>query len=257
MTEVETVAVRPVLPRFRLVAGQAPCLLLWDVDHTLIASEGVSKEIYAAAFRNLTGREASHPARTEGRTDPQIVEGMLTDHGIEPSEDYARRLHEVLASAGREKATRLRERGYALPGAAEALRLLSDTDGVAQSVLTGNIMLNAVVKLAAFGLDGWLDFSVGGFGSDHIVRSKLVGVAEARAQIKYGVLAEEWSTVLVGDTPRDVEAGRDGGARVVGVATGESSVSELEDAGADVVLANLVDAQRVAQTVMSLALRPA
>lgn len=246
-------AAKPVLPRFRLVDGRSPCLLLWDVDHTLIASEGVSKEIYAAAFKQLTGDEPSHPARTEGRTDPQIIEGMFADHAIDLSDHHVRRLHVSLASAGREKAQQLRDRGHALPGAVEALQVLSDTDGVAQSVLTGNIMLNAVVKLAAFGLDGYVDFSVGGFGSDHIVRSKLVAIAKARAEIKFGVLFGQWRVVLVGDTPRDVEAGRDGGARVLGVATGGSSMADLEAAGADVVLPGLLDTEQVTRTVLDLA----
>lgn len=253
MSETVAVDARPVLPWFRLVDGQAPCLLLWDIDYTLIANEGMSKEIYAAAFRRLTGREPKHLARTAGRTDPQIMAGMLLDHGLEPSDDYGRRMHEALAGAGREKASRLREKGRALPGAVDALRALGSTDGVAQSVLSGNILLNAVVKLAAFDLDGFLDFSVGGFGSDHELRSKLVGIAEARAHIKYGVPAEDWSTVLIGDTPRDVDAAKSGGARVVGVATGENSVAELEAAGADVVLTDLLDTERVRQTVLELA----
>lgn len=48
-------------------------------------------------------------------------------------------------------------------------------------------------------------------------------------------------TVLVGDTPLDVRAGLVGGARVVAVATGLFGVDELVAAGADVVLADLVD----------------
>lgn len=254
VTEAGTAAERPVLPPFRLVDGRPPVLLLWDVDHTLISSEGVSKEIYAAAFRQLTGCEASRPARTEGRTDPQIMEGMLADHGLPLSEHLLRTMHESLAGAGRKHAHRLRELGQALPGAPESLQILRDTDGVAQSVLTGNILLNAVVKLAAFDLDGYVDFSIGGFGSDHVVRSKLVAIAKARAEIKLRVPSQEWSVVLVGDTPRDVQAGRDGGARVLGVATGESSVAELEAAGADVVLRGLLDADRVARTVLELAM---
>jgi len=46
---------------------------------------------------------------------------------------------------------------------------------------------------------------------------------------------------LIGDTERDVAAGRDGGAKVVGVATGVTSEDELRAAGADAVLADLAD----------------
>jgi len=101
----------------------------------------------------------------------------------------------------------IRERGRALPGAEAALAALAADAGVVQSLLTGNVQPNALVKLAAFGLDGYLDFEVGGFGSDHRHRPSLVGVARAKAERKYGVAFDGTATVLVGDTPLDVAAG--------------------------------------------------
>ena len=56
-------------------------------------------------------------------------------------------------------------------------------------------------------------------------------------------------TVLVGDTPLDVKAAHDGGARVVAVASGPYGAAELEQAGADVVLADLADAERAIAAV--------
>ena len=44
--------------------------------------------------------------------------------------------------------------------------------------------------------------------------------------------------MVVGDTPRDVEAAHGAGAIAVGVATGEYTVDQLADAGADHVLAS-------------------
>src|SRR4029450_11048669 len=79
------------------------------------------------------------------------------------------------------KAAVIRERGRALPGARETLEVLSRTEGVVQSLLTGNLRPNALLKLASFGLDGYLDFESGGFGSDHPHRPHLVGVARAKA----------------------------------------------------------------------------
>lgn len=113
--------------------------------------------------------------------------------------------------------------------------------GVIQSVLTGNIMPNALVKLSTFGLDRWLDLNVGAFGEDRRVRADLVPVAQSRAAERYGFDAGRSVTVLIGDTRLDVRAGLDGGARVVGVATGVATTDELKDAGADAVLADLSD----------------
>jgi phosphoglycolate phosphatase len=43
-----------------------------------------------------------------------------------------------------------------LPGVAGLLARLAADDDVVQTVLTGNIAANAMVKVAAFGLDRWL-----------------------------------------------------------------------------------------------------
>ncbi len=49
------------------------------------------------------------------------------------------------------------------------------------SVLTGNIGPNARVKLAAFGLDGLVDLSIGAYGAGSADRSALVDTALVRA----------------------------------------------------------------------------
>ena len=122
--------------------------------------------------------------------------------------------------------------------------------GVVQSLLTGNIEPNAAVKLAAFGLEAYLDFDVGGFGSDDPHRPNLVAVARRKAKQKYGIEFDPATTVLVGDTPLDVAAGRDGGARVVAVATGPYGVDELEATGADAVLPDLRDTDRALGAIL-------
>jgi phosphoglycolate phosphatase len=66
-------------------------------------------------------------------------------------------------------------------------------------------------------------------------------VARAKAERKHGTAFDGTATVLVGDTPLDVAAGRAGGARVVAVATGPFRVEELEETDADAVLEDLHD----------------
>lgn len=216
-------------------------LVLWDVDHTLLENGGISKEVYAAAFAELTGRPAEHLPRTNGRTDPAVLADLLDAHGIAATDVAAERMLPALATAMASKAELLRARGSALPGAAAALAALAAVPGVVQAPLTGNIRPNALVKLAAFGLDTYLDFDAGSYGSDHSVRAELVGIAQRRAAARYGVTFDADNTVLVGDTWRDVRAGRDGGARVVAVATGTDSIDRLREAGADAVRPDLRD----------------
>jgi phosphoglycolate phosphatase-like HAD superfamily hydrolase len=72
-----------------------------------------------------------------------------------------------------------------------------------------------------------------------------VPVARLAASQAYGADFGGWSTVLVGDTPLDIEAALATGARAVGVATGGYSEAELAAAGAHTVLPDLTDTARV------------
>lgn len=225
-------------------------LVLWDIDHTLIENYGVNKEIYGWAFELLTGRPAEHRARTEGRTEPEIMRNMLIEHGIEPAADHMANVLEVLDSATSFKMDAMREQGHELPGASEALAALQSTPGVIQSVLSGNIKPNAVAKLSAHGLERFIDFEVGGYGSDDHMRDNLVAIAQGRASSKFCVAFDKDNTVLIGDTSRDVQAGRNGGAYVIAVASGSESMEELQAAGADLVLQDLRDTEAVVAAVM-------
>jgi phosphoglycolate phosphatase-like HAD superfamily hydrolase len=231
---------------------QAPVswlLVLWDVDHTLIENNGVNKETYAKAFELLTGRQAEHKAETEGRTEPEIMQNMLAAHGITSTGEHGARMVEALEAATSANAARLRDRGHELPGARDALAAFQGMPGIVQSVLSGNTRQNAYTKLSAFGLHEYLDFEVGGYGSDDHVRANLVGVAQHRASAKYGVTFGPAATVLIGDTPRDVRAGLDGGAHVVAVASGSDDMDSLRKEGAEVVLPDLRDTQAVVDAV--------
>jgi phosphoglycolate phosphatase len=224
-------------------------LILWDIDHTLIDNRGVNKQTYALAFEMLTGQRAEHAARTEGRTEPEIMQNMLLAHGIDPTPDYVSRLPAVLESATLLRASELRDRGCELPGARKALIELQRSPEIVQSVLTGNIKPNAITKLSVFGLESLVDFEVGGYGSDNDVRANLVGFAQQRATVKYGVRFHKTNTILIGDTPRDVQAGRSGGARVIAVASGADGEDALRAEGADIVLPDLANTDAVVRAV--------
>lgn len=217
-------------------------IVLWDIDHTLIDNAGVSKEIYAAAFETVTGEHPAEPAVTEGRTDRLIMRSMFRRNGVDEPEWP--QVETALAEAGEERREVLRERGTALPGVREALKEASVHDGWASSVLTGNIAANARVKLAAFGLDGLLDLPVGAYGADAVERPHLVDIARRRIHRDCG-LPVATPVVLVGDTPRDVEAALTSGVHIIAVATGVDSPSSLAAAGARVVLPDLTDTDRV------------
>ncbi|MFG3233815.1 HAD family hydrolase [Streptomyces antibioticus] len=224
--------------------------VLWDIDHTLIENAGVSKEIYAAAFAALSGREPTQPARTDGRTDRLIMRDMFVREGL-PVPDWPF-IETALAQAGEARLDELRRRGTALPGVHQALKAVSAQSGWVSSVLTGNIAANARVKLAAFGLDSLLDLQVGAYGADAELRPHLVAVARERVLRLRGVPAGV-PTVLVGDTPRDVEAALTTGSRILAVASGIHTPEELIGAGATDILPDLSDTKCVLGILKSFA----
>ncbi|GGR80313.1 haloacid dehalogenase [Streptomyces eurythermus] len=230
--------------------GAMELIVLWDIDHTLIENAGVSKEIYTAAFSLLAGREPSEPARTEGRTDRLIMRDMFLRAGL-PVPGWPV-IENALTRAGQERLDDLRMRGRVLPGVHEVLKSASARSDWVSSVLTGNIAANARVKLSAFGLDALLDLPVGAYGADAGHRPGLVAIARERMQrlrdVPAGVPA-----VLVGDTPRDVEAALATGSGILAVASGVHSPEELAAAGAQEVLPDLSDTRRVISVLESFA----
>jgi phosphoglycolate phosphatase-like HAD superfamily hydrolase len=217
-------------------------LVLWDIDGTLLHAGEAGRNGIAAAYRALTGRDATALLPFHGQTELAYFRELLVSNGTEPSPDLLRRVPDVVAEAFAELGPQMLRTGYPMPGAVVAIRHVGSLHpGVRQSVLTGNIRANAELKLRTFGLADGVEFEIGAYGSDAEHRADLVPVAIARATARTGMRITARNVVLVGDTPRDVEAGRAHGVRVVGVATGAYGAERLRAEGADVVLADLTD----------------
>jgi phosphoglycolate phosphatase-like HAD superfamily hydrolase len=107
----------------------------------------------------------------------------------------------------------------------------------------------AALKLRRAGLGAGLDLDAGAYGDVHEVRAELVTAARHAARQLYGLDFPGAATVLVGDTPLDVEAALATGARAVAVATGSYPAADLTAAGAHVVLPDLTDTARVVAAV--------
>ncbi|MEU0811247.1 HAD family hydrolase [Streptomyces sp. NPDC005970] len=217
----------------------AKVLVLWDIDHTLVDTRGVGRELWAQAFEDVTGHPMQKQAKIDGSTEPVILRQTLRLHGLQDNRRQFERFAKALGTAHVRRAAELRERGHALPGAPSLLAALASRDGVAQTVVTGNVRAAAEVKLAAFGLDRHLDLTIGAFGEDADARPELVRTALKRAQVLPA------QAVLLGDTPADVRGALDGGVRVIGVATGRTSADELRTAGAATVVEDLSDTRQM------------
>ena len=225
----------------------ADLLVLWDVDYTLVSADGLGTRLYEVVFREMFGRELTAVAPKAGRTDRAIIGDTLALAGVSLANVDA--FLAALARAAADGAVRGQVRPLA--GASDAIAALASSTGIRQSVLTGNIRPLAALKLRLAGLGDHLDLDVGAYGDVHEVRAELVTVARHAARQAYGTDFPGSSTVLVGDTPLDVEAALAAGARAVTVATGSYSAAELAAAGAHVVLPDLTDTALVLAAITS------
>ncbi|WP_432190508.1 HAD family hydrolase [Streptomyces sp. Tue6028] len=217
-----------------------PELVLWDIDHTLMATRGLGGELWGQAFEQVTGVELREQADVTGSTERVILRETARLHDIAYDEGLFTRFAEALGTLHMRRAAELRERGHALPGAAGVLAALQDR-GIRQSVVTGNVRKAAEAKLATFGLDSYLRLDEGAYAEDGETRPELLRAALTRAGV------DPKSAVFIGDTPADVAGGLETGVRVVAVATGRTAADELRDA--DEVLADLSETNRVLETL--------
>jgi phosphoglycolate phosphatase len=210
--------------------------VLFDIDGTLISTGGASDRAWKRAFKELHDVDVDVPAVTgKGVPDPEVGRIVFRAAlGREPTEDEAnalmrRRLDHLEEEVSNSPGFKVED------GVDELLEKLID-DGVLLGLTTGNVEEAAHIKLARANLNRF--FSFGGYGSDSPDRTELTKKALERAELVSGNSLDLARCFSCGDTPRDVEAGHGAGIRVVGVATGEYTVDQLLEAGADAAIAS-------------------
>lgn len=214
-----------------------PVAILFDVDGCLISTGGAGTRSWRRAFEALYGIPADIGEFTEaGMTDPEV--GMLTFErviGRAPSDrEMARLLGAYLQHLDEEVQ---QSPGYrVMPGVEALLPRLVDA-GILLGIVSGALEAAAHIKLARGSLNRF--FCFGGYGSDSRDRATLTRVALERAGRIHGHTLDAGRVLVVGDTPRDIEAAHAVGAVAVGVATGKYSVEQLRAAAADHALPTL------------------
>lgn len=230
-------------------------LVLWDIDRTLLYVGDTDRAVYQSAFTKVVGRPADKlPERGTGKTMPLAVRELLLANDVPPEDldDQAQRVIELLPLFLAERIEEMKGTGRVMPGAEGALRAVQAHPSLIPTVVSGNLQQNAEIKLRAFGLDDLLDLSIGGFSSDSAHRPALVSVAQQRASSKLGIEFSRATTVIIGDSLEDVRTGAEGGASVIGVASGTTPAETLASAGADRVLLDLRDAESLLQAISEL-----
>lgn len=234
-----------------MTAGRV--LILFDIDGTLLRA---GDRAHGAAFTHAFERVYNRPVTLEGvpiagMLDANIARVLFERHGLDRADADAR-LDEMMAAMGERyvDATAGEDaRERLLPGVTEAV-LACQRAGWATGVLTGNAESVGRAKLRAAGLD--LLLTHGAWGDTASERGHLVETAIAVAAADTGERYTPAETVLIGDTPQDINAARLGGANVLAVATGRFDIATLREHGADAVLADMSDTAAVMQALRSL-----
>ena len=207
--------------------------VLFDVDSTLfLTPDGLYNEALVETVREVYGHELTPEAlgRSDnaGETAISGLRKLLTADGVDDDAVdrglqrwlmlHSRRYLELLAAAD--------TGGWQIaPGAIQTLEQLEREHRLA--LLTGNPEPMARARMERLGLAHFFPPGQGGFGSDGEHRADLIAIARERAG--------DWPaerTVLVGDTPRDVEGAHAAGIKAVGITLGRFDADALADADA-------------------------
>jgi phosphoglycolate phosphatase len=182
-----------------------------------------------------------------GRTDAWILSDAAAAHGIPHDSAGLTRFPDVYLRHLAGEIPNNRPRFGIMPGVGTLLDALSNRDDAYVALLTGNYEAGARLKLEHFDL--WKYFRCGAFGDGEADRNGLVPKVLARVVACGGPAFAPSDAVVIGDTPLDVACAKTGGARSIAVATGNYTIDELREAGADMVLEHLSDTEAVLTSI--------
>lgn len=219
----------------------SPRLLLFDIDGTLLRTQGAGRAATKAAMEEVFGTAgdiATHDFG--GKPDWLTLVELLGDHGHD-ADSVGAAMPAFEAAMARHMAALIAEKpAHPVPGAMEALTELRTRQDLLPGIVTGNTRASAAVKLRGAGYDpDW--FVAGAYGSESIQRNALPPLALERAALYCGCVIDPAATLVIGDTLMDIESARHLGAVAVAVTTGFTDREALAAAGPDHLLDDLRD----------------
>jgi len=223
-------------------------LILFDVDYTLVKGSKIHKESIVDGIKKIFGVDPPiEKLKLHGMTDQQIVTDLLKICGVDKKIIESKMKVCLKAIDQLYNNNKSADKVTLMEGARSLLDEISKDSDFILGLVTGNIESIAYGKLSLVGISQY--FSIGGFGSDHIERHKLVEKAVGRAKDKFGI--DRFKIFVVGDTPKDINAAKKAGVYSIGIASGNFSREELEKYGADLVLESLLEKDKFIEFIKS------
>ena len=215
----------------------APALAwLFDVDGTLLSTQGAAREAFSAAVEELFGvTDDLAGVPFMGRIEPLIYADILVRCGRALDGHEEARFWDAVFRHMRRLL--VPPRGVLMPGVRDLLGRIAREPRWLPGLLTGNMTQMAAIKLRRFGIAH--HFAFGAFGEMAGSRDALALLAVERLEESHGIPAAR--CIVVGDTEHDVACARAAGARAVAVATGGRERAVLEAHAPDLLLDDLAD----------------
>lgn len=212
-------------------------IYLFDIDGTLLRSGRAGQLAMEETLKQEFGvTQLDYEIPTAGRTDRAIITDLFAWHAVPMTEERFNRFRDRYFSL---LPAHLQQGGLVLPGVADLLAELAQQATDRLGLLTGNFEISGWLKVKHYALDHFFQF--GTFGDFHVDRDDLARLALANLQQRWGTGIDPQNIWVIGDTPADIQCARAIGARVLAVATGRYSLSELQNAQPDAALDNLGD----------------
>lgn len=213
-------------------------LVLFDIDKTLVDRMNPDTGKFHDCIEKVYGIRGKKLV-THGKTDQQIIIEILRKEKMS-HEDIMKKIDECKKEMIKYYKRNINKFDYIVYDGVVKLLAALQRKKIPVGIVTGNLEAIAFIKLRKSNLTKF--FTLGGFGSDAIHRHELISIAIRRAEKKFGRFEKVF---VVGDSPRDIRAGRKAGTTTIGVATGVYPMSALKMSGADHVLPNLKNTEKI------------
>jgi len=220
-------------------------LILFDIDGTLTRTQNGYIPFNEAIQKTFGICGDIRTVVPDGNTDPMIVKNIFAKANValEIRDLEWRRFSDNLLGCYKSAVDQGKTTVRSLPGAVELLQALAGKKKFHSSVVTGNFEVTAAVKLAAAGLAPYL--CRGAYASDSPHRSDLPRIAKARWEEASGRAILPEQCIVIGDTPKDLDAARHNQMKCILVGTGRYPLEELCYWKPDSSLADLTDTESV------------
>lgn len=223
-------------------------LVIFDMDQTLVDFTSIHDKAARDLFKQCFGVDTR-------LTEIDFAGRSLAENFLELArlknipEDKIRQKSEVLLNSYETSFSKNippRASKHVLPGVKQLLEELLRI-GHLVILYTGDSAAIVSQVLKATGLDKYFKFSV--YGTEAKTRTDMARLAVKRAEGLTGRKFRGKDVVIIGDSIRDIECGKDINALTIAVATGFHSEEELRKHKPDYLFGNLKDYKQVLRAI--------